>query len=98
MMLLIKSYYTEKTYVATFTNIYMRNASTFWNKSLIYSETETGEELIFSAEHLIHNKDGIHLRFGHNCVWFGHKYKFTVIGWRIDKVGIYENIVRIEEL
>ena len=94
---IIKSYYTEKTYVATFKGMYMRNAADFWNKSLVYVETEDGEELTFSAEYLIRHENGINIGYGHNCVWFDDEYEFTVIGWRFDKAGIYENIVRIEE-
>ncbi len=97
MILIIKNYYTEKTYVATFKEMYMPNASDFWDKTLVYVETEEGEELIFSAEYLIRNEDGINLGFGHNCVWYDKEYIFTVIGWRINKIGIYEDIVRIEE-
>lgn len=92
----IKNYYTKKTYLATFKGMYMRNASNFWDTSLIYVETEEGEKLVFSAEYLIRNEDGINLGFGHNCLWYDKKYEFTVIGWRIDGT-IYEKIVHIEE-
>ncbi len=97
MVPIIKSYYTEKTYVATFKGMYMRNAADFWDKSLIYVETEEGEQLVFSTEYLVRHRDGINLGYGHNCVWFDHKYEFTVIGWRIENTEIYENIVHIEE-
>lgn len=96
MVPIIKSYYAEKTYVATFKGMYMRNASNFWDKSLVYDETEKGEQLIFSAEYLIRIKDGVKLGYGHNCVWYDEKYEFTVIGWRINGTEIYENIVHIE--
>ena len=97
VILIIKNYYTEKTYVATFKGMYMQNTSDFWDKSLVYVETEEGEKLIFSADYLIRNEDGINLGFGHNCVWPDKEYKFTVIGWRINEIGIYEDIVHIEE-
>ena len=92
----IASNYNEQTYVATVTDKDVRNYNNS-SKYLVFTKTEDGETRVFSVEDSL-------LRFRWNSsdvygeIEVGKTYRFTVVGFRIEILSMYENIIDFEEI
>ena len=92
----IAANYNEQTYVATVTDKDVRNYNNS-SKYLVFTKTEDGETRVFSVEDSL-------LRFRWNSsdvygeIEVGKTYRFTVVGFRIEILSMYENIIDFEEI
>ena len=92
----IAANYNEQTYVATVTDKDVRNYNNS-SKYLVFTKTEDGETRVFSVEDSL-------LRFRWNSsdvygeIEVGKTYRFTVVGFRIEILSMYENILDFEEI
>lgn len=92
----IAANYNEQTYVATVTDKDVRNYNNS-SKYLVFTKTEDGETRVFSVEDSL-------LRFRWNSsdvygeIDVGKTYRFTVVGFRIEILSMYENIIDFEEI
>ncbi len=92
----IAANYNEQTYVATVTDKDVRNYNNS-SKYLVFTKTEDEETRVFSVEDSL-------LRFRWNSsdvygeIEVGKTYRFTVVGFRIEILSMYENIIDFEEI
>lgn len=92
----IATNYNEQTYVATVTDKDVKNYDKS-SKYLVFTKTEEGETRVFSVEDSL-------LRFRWNSsdvygeIEVGKTYRFTVVGFRIEILSMYENIIDFEEI
>ena len=92
----IAANYNEQTYVATVTDKDVRNYNNS-SKYLVFTKTEDGETRVFSVEDSL-------LRFRWNSsdvygeIEVGKTYRCTVVGFRIEILSMYENIIDFEEI
>ena len=92
----IAANYNEQTYVATVTDKDVKNYNNS-SKYLVFTKTEDGETRVFSVEDSL-------LRFRWNSsdvygeIEVGKTYRFTVVGFRIEILSMYENIIDFEEI
>ena len=92
----IAANYNEQTYVATVTDKDVRNYNNS-SKYLVFTKTKDEETRVFSVEDSL-------LRFRWNSsdvygeIEVGKTYRFTVVGFRIEILSMYENIIDFEEI
>ena len=92
----IATNYNEQTYVATVTDKDVKNYDKS-SKYFVFTKTEEGETRVFSVEDSL-------LRFRWNSsdvygeIEVGKTYRFTVVGFRIEILSMYENIIDFEEI
>lgn len=86
----------EQVYVATVTDKDIKTYS-HSSKYLVYTQTEEGKTKVFSVEdspaRLRWNSSDVYSEIG-----VGKTYRFTTIGFRIEFLSMYENIIDFQEL
>lgn len=92
----IASNYHEETYVATVIGKDIKSHSNP-SKYLVYTKTDDDKTRIFSVE-------DVPMRLSWNSsklyseIEVGKTYRFTTIGFRIEFLRIYENIINFQEI
>ena len=86
----------EQTYVATVTDKEVKNYNNS-SKYLIFTKTNDGETRVFSVEDsLLRGRWNSSDVFGE--IEVGKTYKFTTVGYRIEFLSEYENIIDAQEI
>lgn len=90
------SSFNDKNYIVTVTRVERVNDDTD-SKYLIFCEEEDGDVIVFeNADKWVRGKfDSSNM---YAKIKEGHKYKFTVVGWRIPIFSTYQNIIKMEEV
>lgn len=94
------SSFNDKEYVVTVTRvgtIIETTDSKVQGKYLVYCEDENGNVIVFeNSDNLLRGK--INSSDMYAQLEEGHKYRLTVVGWRIQFFSTYQNIIKVREV